>query len=119
MTASFREVIDSFRQFQDEKEANARLMEELEKGECNVQNLENKIFELREMLCEAKEANKLLKLGNDNLMKDLQEARIVVEEIKTRPWYKNAGELAKGSLLALQYAAFLMLPALPQHLAKK
>lgn len=71
------------------------------------------------MLREADEANKNLKTENADLMRGLQDAKMIVEEIKARPWYKNAGELAKGSLLALQYAAFLMLPALPQHLAKK
>lgn len=81
--------------------------------------MEEKIFELRENLCEASETNRKLKENNEEVIKDLQETRVIVEEIKSRPWYKNAGELAKGSLTVLQYAAFLMLPALPQHLKKK
>lgn len=92
---------------------------QLGRSEVNAQSLENKIFELRSLLCEANDVNKKLKQEKEELTRGMEEARLVVEQIKARPWYKNAGELAKGSLMALQYAAFLMLPALPQHLPKK
>lgn len=108
-----------FRRLQDEKDTNDQLVNQLKDNERSMQKLEDKIFELREKLCEANDTNKKLKENNEELNRDLQEAKVIVEEMRTRPWYKNAGELAKGSLVALQYAAFLMLPALPQHLGKK
>lgn len=91
----------------------------MKENERNVRNLEQKIFELRGKLCDANEVNRKLREGKEDLERDLQTAKMMVEELQSRPWYKNAGELAKSSLVALQYAAFLMLPALPQHLGKK
>lgn len=106
-------------QLQDEKDTNVQLMSRFTENERNVRNLEEKIFELRGKLCEANEVNMKLKESNEGLSNDLQEVKMVVEEMQSRPWYKNAGELAKDSLVALQYAAFLMLPALPQHVGRK
>lgn len=108
-----------FRQLQNEKKANLCLVRQLNENECTIQNLEDKIFELREKLCESKELNTKLKESNEGMAKEIQEAKIIVAEMKSRTWYKTAGELARGSLTALQYAALLMLPALPQHFEKK
>lgn len=90
----------------------------MKENERNTQNLKEEVYKLQEKLDEMNEENKKLKQKSETLVEDLQQAKMVVEELQSKPWYKNAGELAKGSLVALQYAAFLMLPALPQHLRK-
>lgn len=83
-----------------------------------MQRLETKIFELREKLCESGDKNIKLKEENHQLSKTIDEVQAALEAERARPWWRNAGELAKVPLCALHYAAFLMLPALPHHFNK-
>lgn len=100
------------------KKINASLQDQLSESKREIQKLEIKVFDLKKSLTEFKETNKKLKEDNQNVKKQAQELQNALLEEHRRPWWKNAADLAKAPLSALQTAAVVMLPALPQNLNK-
>lgn len=111
-------MIHIIRDLENEKKTTSLLELQLQESKATIQKLEKKIADLKRSLAESKESNKKVKDDNQLLKKHIQELQDVLAEERKRPWWRNATDLAKVPLSAIQSAAFVMLPALPQHLNK-